>query len=143
MTTPSHAPTAQSVELPAAFAAITEPEPVQVTAPSDSRLAALQAQYAEAKSAADAASERLKDITDALKLELTTAAPEQHKIELTGGPGPAMRLTYVERWTVDTRRLKSDAMAAAAAGDDSLAKLYAGYAKKGGAWTLRTVGGDR
>lgn len=138
MTQPTHAPKEPGVELPPevalhpALQALAEPEPVQVAAPSDSRLAQLQAEYADAKSAADAAGERLKAITDAIKLELTTAAPEHTKIDLAGGPGPAMRLSYVERWSLDTRRMKAE---------DPL--TYVRYAKKGGAWTLRALGGTR
>lgn len=138
MTQPSHAPTQSAQQLPPevamhpALQAVAEPEPVQVTVPQESRLAALHAEYADAKAAADAANERLKGITDAIKLELTTAAPEHTKIDLPAGAGPALRLTYSERWTLDTRRMKEQ---------DPL--TYVRYAKKGGAWTLRAMGGAR
>lgn len=135
MTQPSHAPNQPGQQVPAevamhpALAAVAEAEPVQVAAPADSRLAQLQSQYAEAKSAADAAAEHLKGITDAIKHELTRAAPEHTKIDLPAGHGPALRLTYSERWSLDTRRMKAE---------DPL--TYVRYAKKGGAWTLRAMG---
>jgi hypothetical protein len=106
----------------------TEQPAAQVTAPPDSRLAQLQAMYPDLKAQAEAAAKALKDCTDGIKLELTTAAPGQQRVDLAGGPGPALQLTYVERWTIDSRRLKAEQPA-----------LYVTYAKQGGSWSLRTA----
>lgn len=107
-------------------------EPFAVEPPAESRLAQLHAQYADAKAAADAASERLKAITDGIKAELSTAAPEgSERIDLRGSFGPALRLAYSERVTFDSRKLKTDNP-----------ELYVRYAKFGGAWSLRVVSGS-
>jgi hypothetical protein len=106
-----------------------------VTAPADTRLAQLQEQYAQAKADADEANSRLKAITDALKVELTTVAPEQARIQLVGGEGrPALRLAYSESWRVDAKRLKAEQPV-----------LYVQYAKKSGSWSLKAVqsGGEQ
>jgi hypothetical protein len=114
-----------------ALAAVAEPTPVVLTAPPGSRLEQLHASYADAKAAADEASARVKAITDAIKLELTAAAPEERRIELAGDTGPTLRLTYTERWTLDTKRMKAEDP-----------HTYVRYAKKGGAWSLRAAGGQ-
>lgn len=100
---------------------------------AESRLAQLHAQYADAKATADAASERLKQITDGIKAELAALAPEgSTRVDLAGTHGPALRLAYAERVTFDSRKLKTDNP-----------ELYVRYAKFGGAWSLRAVsGGD-
>lgn len=108
------------------------PQVPQVAAEPGSRLEQLQAAYPAAKAAADEAAAQLKAITDAVKLELTQAAPEgSAKIELRGtDQAPALRLTYSESWRVDARKLKAEDP-----------ETYVRYAKKSGAWTLRPVAG--
>lgn len=65
-------------------------------------------------------------ITDAIKLELTQAAPEDRKIALVGNAGSTLRLTYVESWWIDSRKLKAEDP-----------ETYVQYARKSGTWTLR------
>lgn len=118
------------VALHPALAAVTEPEPFAVQPQAGTRLEQLHAAYVDAKAQADEAASRLKSITDALKAELTRAAPEHTRIELASPHGPTLRLSYVERWTVDSGRLKRE---------DPV--TYVRFAKKGGSWTLRAAGG--
>ena len=102
-----------------------------VIAPPGSRLEQLQASYADAKAAASAADDKLRAIVDAIKVELTRLAAEgSDNIQLAAGAGPALRLSYVERWTFDSRRFK--------AVDP---ENWVRYAKKGGSWVLKQVGG--
>ncbi|MFT4081152.1 MAG: hypothetical protein QM638_01070 [Nocardioides sp.] len=106
---------------------------------SDERLAQLHAQYAELKAQADEAAKRYKACTDAIKLELQQRAGPGHdagaaqprRIALTGVAGPSLSLAYVERWTIDSRKLKAE---------DPV--TYVRYARKGGAWTLKAVSAD-
>lgn len=109
-----------------------QPDPLaRVDAPAGSRLEQLHEAYAGAKAAADEATTRLKAVTDALKVELTQAAPEgTSRIELIGPLGPPLRLTYAETWRLDSRRLKAEDP-----------EMYVRYAKKSGSWTLREGGG--
>lgn len=111
----------------------TQPPSAQVVAPPDSRLQQLQASYPELKARAKAAAAALKDCTDAIKLELTTAAPGASRVDLVGGQfGPALQLTYSESWRIDSTRLKEEQPA-----------LYVTYAKKSGSWSLAEAkGGD-
>ena len=94
-----------------------------------SRLEELLAAYAELKPRVDELTGRLKSVTEAIKAELTTARPGAQYI---GVDHPALaqplRLTYVETWTLDSKRLKSDNP-----------ELYVAYARKGGSWQLRGV----
>lgn len=107
-----------------------------VTPPGDSRLAALHAQYADAKAAADAAAEHLKTITDGIKAELRAqadagspdGADSVSRIELRSPYGPILRLTKSERVTFDSKKLKVD---------DPV--TYVKYAKFGEAWALRVI----
>lgn len=108
-----------------------EPPLHVVQAAQSARLAQLHAAYADAKAANDAAAEQLKAITDAIKLELTQAAPEGYtRIGLDGPDGPPLRLTYAESWRVDSRKLKAEDP-----------ETYVRYAKKSGSWTLKAAGG--
>lgn len=118
--------TAPSFEAPAP-----DPALIQIPADRSERLAQLHAQYADAKAEADAAAKRLKDITDALKAEMTQAAPGAPRLELVGGHGPALRLTYVESWRIDSTKLKAENP-----------ETYVRYAKKSGSWTLKAVAGS-
>lgn len=109
-----------------------EPPAALVAAPPNSRLEQLQAMYPDLKARADAAAKAFKDCTDAIKLELTTAAPGQSRVDLAGGAhGPALALTYAESWRIDSGRLKAEQPA-----------LYVTYAKKGGSWSLRVAKGE-
>lgn len=99
----------------------------QVGAETGSRLAQMHAAYADAKAEVEGAAERLKVITDAIKLELTNAAPDQARIELHG-PGPTLRLVYTTSWRVDAKKLKAEAP-----------EIYVRYAKQTGSWTLKAA----
>lgn len=92
-----------------------------------SRLDDLLAMYAELKPQADEVSARLKAVTDALKVELMASAPEALHIDVDHAAlAQPLRLSYVEAWTLDTKRLKAENPA-----------LYVAYARKGGKWELR------
>lgn len=107
------------------------PAPTVVDSSADDRLAQLHAQYADLKAAADEAASRFKACTDAIKYALQQRAAEgAQKITLVGNSGPALALTYTERWTIDSRKLKAE---------DPL--TYVKYAKKGGSWSLRVAQG--
>jgi hypothetical protein len=96
-----------------------------------SRLDDLLATYAELKPAADETATRLKAITDAIKAELTAAAPGAQQIDVTHEALVApLRLSYVESWSLDTKRLKAEDPA-----------TYVQYARKGGRWELRGIKG--
>lgn len=101
-----------------------------VQAQPDTRLAQLLAQYDLAKAEADKAAEALKTITNAIKLEATQAAEPGSTEIIVDSPELArpLQVSYVERWTVDTKKLKAEAP-----------ETYVRYAKKGGSWTLRAV----
>lgn len=112
----------------------TEPPPFAVVPGPEDRLAALHAQYADAKAAKDAADEHYKAITDAIKAELLKAAaaadPTNTRVELRSAYGPALRLTNSRPWRVDTNRLKAEQP-----------YIYAAYAKQGDQWSLRALPG--
>lgn len=99
------------------------PLPARISAPPDSRLAQLTAAYTEAKAQAEAAESHLKSITDAIKAEMTAAAPDASTIELDG-PVP-LRLSARESWRLDTAKLK--------AADP---ETYVRYARKSTSWVL-------
>lgn len=105
--------------------------PVAVTPTPGSRLDALIEQFADLKPRVDELTTRLKALSDAIKLELTNAAPEASVIDVwhQALPGP-YRLSYVERWDLDTKRLKAEDV-----------ETYVRYARKGGSWQLRAVKG--
>lgn len=95
-----------------------------------SRLEQLHAEYVEAKAAAAEAESRAKAATEALKLELTEAAPGAAKVELAGSAGPRLSLGYVETWRFDSTKFKKDNPV-----------TYVQYAKKSGSWVLRQAKG--
>jgi hypothetical protein len=101
-----------------------------VVAGGDTRLAQLYAAYPDAKAAADDATKKLKAITDAIKVELNQAAPEETRIELHGEGGVPLRLAYSESWTLDSKRMKTEDP-----------ETYVRFARKGGRWTLGKVRG--
>lgn len=95
-----------------------------------SRLEQLHAAYLQAKAEASEAADRAKAATDALKVEMTDAAPGVTSLELAGSAGPSLHLGYVETWRFDSTRFKKD--------DPD---TYVRYAKKSGSWVLRTAKG--
>lgn len=112
----------------------TQPAQAVLTAPYQSeRLRQLHAEYSAAKAASDAASERLKALTDALKVEMQTVAVGAEKILLPASEGaPALRLARTETWRLDSTRLKREHL-----------ELWVQYAKKSETWVLRAAaGGD-
>jgi len=105
--------------------------PVQVTPRKNSKLEQLHAIYTEAKAKADQAAADLKTVTDAIKAEMTSAAPDAARLELVGPHGPRLMLTYVEWWRVDATRLKKEDP-----------ETYVRFAKKGGSWQLKAARGE-
>lgn len=113
----------------AAEAPIVEPSPVEVDSGSDEKLAQLHAMYADLKAAADDATSKLKAVTDAIKLELTSRDQDARRFTLTGESGPALALTHSTSWRLDSRALKRDEP-----------ETWVRYAKQSGSWTLRVAG---
>jgi len=95
-----------------------------------SKLEQLHSAYWEAKARKDDAEKALKAIVDALKVELTTAAPGQASVELHGAAGRPLHLVYVESWRVDAKKLKAEQPL-----------LYVTYATKSGTWKLEAKRG--
>lgn len=83
--------------------------------PAESRIAQLYQQYPAAKAAADAAAERLKQITDGIKAELATAAPEVRKVELRGAGGQPLRYAKQVSMRFNSKRFIKASPANAAA----------------------------
>lgn len=105
--------------------------PVVIQAEPQGRLEALAAAYAEAKPAAEAAEAYLKQITDAIKVELANAAPGALKVDLASPVLAApLRLQARTSWRLDTKRLKAEAP-----------ETYVQYAVQSTAWELRAVPG--
>lgn len=101
------------------------------TPEKDSRLEQLLAQYDGAKREAEAADARLKDLTDAIKLELQTAAPEAARVDVRSEVlERPLRLMAVESWHVNATKLKNEAP-----------EIYVRYADKRTVWQLRRIGG--
>lgn len=100
-----------------------------INAAPGGRLEQLAEEYATAKPAADEAKARLDMITDAIKAELTTAAPGANKVDFNA-PGLAAPLRMQARttWRLDSPRLKAD-----------MPELYVRYAKQTSYWDLRAV----
>lgn len=124
--------TAQPTEQP-----VIEPAPhvVNLASVRAERLADLHARYADAKANADAANEALDALKSALKAELAqtaalTGGEGATRIDLIGPDGPALRLTYVESWRIDSRRLKAQDP-----------ETWVRYAKQSGSWALKPLGG--
>lgn len=107
------------------------PPAAQATVPPGSRLEDLLATYAQLKPQADELAERLKAVTDAIKAELSAAAPGAQRVDVAHPVlAQPLRLSYVESWRLDTKRLKAEAP-----------ETYVRYAVKGGKWELRGVKG--
>jgi predicted phage-related endonuclease len=108
-----------------------EAPPAQVKPRKNSKLEQLHALYALHKAKADAAAAELKAVTDAIKVELTKAAPDQERITLASQYGPTLNLTYVVSWRVDSKRLKAEQPA-----------TYQAYAKQSSTWRLEPARGE-
>jgi hypothetical protein len=107
----------------------TTPPPVRAQVEPGSRLEDLLATYAHLKPQADEAATRLKSVTDAIKAELQALAPDATRIEVAHEALPqALRLSYIESWSLDTKALKAE---------DPV--TYVRFARKGGKWELRGV----
>ncbi|HEX7038700.1 MAG TPA: hypothetical protein VF202_01145 [Trueperaceae bacterium] len=92
-----------------------------------SRLDSLLAEYAALKPQVDELTSRFNAVKDAIKVELTTAAPEARQIRVTHDAlGAPLRLSYIESWRVDAKRLKAEDPA-----------TYVRYAVKSARWELR------
>lgn len=106
---------------------MTRPIPVQASVEPGSRLEDLLATYAHLKPQAEELATRLKTVTDAIKAELTTRHPGAVQVDVAHEALAApLRLSYVESWTLDTKRLKAEDP-----------ETYVRYARKGGRWELR------
>lgn len=107
------------------------PEHATVDATPGGRLEQLAAEYARIKPAFDAAEDHLKAVIDAIKLELTYAAPGSTKVDLKA---PALdrplRLMAKTSWRLDTKKMKAEDPA-----------TYARYAVQNTCWELRAVTG--
>jgi hypothetical protein len=100
-----------------------------VAAEPGSRLESLLAEYERLKPLVDAAAAQLKTITDGIKTEATTAAPDTPKVDITSPVLAApLRLQAKTSWRLDTRRMKAE---------NPL--LYVTYAYESTAWELRAV----
>lgn len=128
------------MSIPADFP--TEPAPVEppplivdvTSAEPDDRLAVLYGAYPAAKAEADEAVKRLKAITDGIKLELTTRAPEgTAKLELKGKQGTPLRLAWQVTRRFNTKRFQVEQNA-----------VYESYREESGSWVLAPLkGGDQ
>lgn len=98
-----------------------------IRAATGSRLEALAAAYAEAKPAADAAAERLQEIKDAIKVELTNAAPGETRVDLASAVlDKPLALRAKTSWRLDTKRFKAEEPV-----------TYVKYAYRSTSWELR------
>jgi hypothetical protein len=111
---------------------VTDKPPATVVRPeADSRLAQMSAQYDLAKAEVDKATEALKTITDAIKVELVKAAPGAHDIRLDAeGLDRPLRLQAVVSRRVDSQTLKT-----------SYPAIYAACSSPSTSWRLERVRG--
>lgn len=99
------------------------------TAGPDDRLAALYAAYPAAKAAADEAAKTLKAITDGIKVELTSRAPEgTQRLELRGEHGTPLRLAWQVTRRFNTKRFQAEQAA-----------VYESYREPSGSWVLSPI----
>ena len=95
------------------------------------RLDGLLAEFGRLKPQIDDLTEQLKTVTDAIKLEVTSAMPGSTSILLSS---PHLRslldVNYRAAWRLDTKRLKAEQPL-----------IYATYAKRSGSWRLDPVEG--
>lgn len=116
---------------------MTEKQPPIVVAAEEinPRLEALLASYDSLKAKADEAAAQLKAVTDAIKHEVHLAHAEsvtaESRFDITSKFLAApLRLSYVESWRLDAKRLKVEDPA-----------TYVTYAVKSGSWQLRKAAG--
>lgn len=117
----------------------TPPQPALIVdlaaAASDDRLAALYAAYPAAKAKKDAAEAELKAITDGIKLELTSRAPEgTQRLELRGPDslcGAPLALRWQVSYRFDTKAFINASPANAA--------VYESFKKPSGTWVLAPI----
>lgn len=123
MTTTNQAPDAPTIEAP----------PLTVHAEAGSKLEQLHALYDTLKAEADAATKKVKVVTDAIKLELTQLDADERRFELTSSVEGArpLRLAYVESWRIDSAKMKTEEP-----------ETYVRFAKKSGSWRLAPGGGS-
>lgn len=95
-----------------------------------SRLEQLHGEYLAAKAEESSAKARAKAATDALKREMTDAAPGATTVDLEGAAGKALHLTFVETWRFNSVQFKADDP-----------ETYVRYAEKSGSWKLEAKRG--
>jgi hypothetical protein len=95
-------------------------------------LALLRAEYDTAKAAKDKAEEEFKTIQAKLRTSLSEATRGALRSALHVPGYRPITLTYGERWTVDSKRLKAEQPV-----------TYAAYAKLGSNWTLQESKGQQ
>ncbi|MCW2496073.1 hypothetical protein [Jatrophihabitans sp.] len=94
-----------------------------------SKLDQLAGLYDAVKAEKDEAEKKLKAITDAIKVELTEAAPGETSIDLVSESlAKPLRLMAVTSYRIDSTKLKEEHP-----------EIYTAYAKPSTAWTLRQV----
>lgn len=104
-----------------------KPPPVRVAAEAGSRLAQLHAERATLAPAVKAGTERLKEINDAIKVELVTARPDADEMVLTTpGVEKGLRLYAKATSRFDSTRFKADHP-----------DTHEAYTNRGVAWELR------
>lgn len=113
--------------------------PVQVVQASNAsglliqqELVSLRAEHYAAEQEAKAATERLKAVKGKLQAKLSEATNGALRSALHVPGYKPVTLTYGERWTVDSKRLKAEQPV-----------IYAGYAKLGSSWTLQESRGGQ
>lgn len=83
--------------------------PAQVQPQPESRLDQLAAEYATIKPLADEYAKRLREITDAIKYELSQAAPGADKVLLTSTHLPKpLQMSHRVEWRLNTKQLKQE-----------------------------------
>ena len=101
----------------------------RITPEPGSRLDDLLAEFAALKPQLDELTTRLDTVKAGIKAELAAAAPGHQQVDTTSEAlAQPLRLSYVESWRLDAKRMKSEDPA-----------TYVRYAVKGGRWELRAV----
>lgn len=94
-----------------------------------SRLEQFAALYDEAHAEKEAAEKKLKAITDAIKIELTNAAPGETSVDLVSDALiKPLRLLQVTSWRIDTATMKAEEP-----------ELYVRFAKQSSTWKLSRI----
>lgn len=100
-----------------------------ITAQPGSRLGELAEMYAMLKPQAEEVKNRLEEVVNAIKLELNTAAPDSHRVQLQSPALTApLELSARTAWKLDSKKLKAEAPA-----------LYVQYAVQTTYWELRAA----